>query len=125
MSARVRFLALVPLVLLAACSGGGSASGVDYTSAKSIAAAIDKGGYACPTFAASQVMGARENGSCDHGGTTVTVSTYTSADAMQQWDKAFAPMMSGVYVAGDTWQVNLPDKEQATAVQKIVGGEVK
>ena len=119
--------AVVLPLLLAACSsgGGGSASDVDYTSAKAIAAAIDKGGYTCTGFAASEVMGARENGTCDHSGTSVTVSTYTDADTMAQINKAFAPMMSGVYVAGDKWQVNLPDKEQATAVQKIIGGDVK
>ena len=122
----MRYLIVLPLLLAACSSAGSSAADVDYTSAKAIAAAIDKGGYACAGWTPNtEVMGAREDGTCDHSGTSVSVTTFNSAEQMAQINKAFAPMMSGVYVAGDKWQVNLPDKEQATAVQKIIGGDVK
>lgn len=130
----VAALALALIVVIALAFGGsqgnsgGTAKDVDYTSASSIAKAIDAGGFTCTAWTPNpQAIMVRESGSCTHGSTDITVSTYNDANQMQQFDKLLkdSGLASGVIVEGDQWQVNANDKDQATAVQKIVGGTVK
>ena len=129
MNVRFGIAALAAVAALAGCSsGGGTATGVDYTSASAIAKAVDAGGFACTAWTPNpQAIMVRESGTCTHGSTDITVSTYNGANQMQQFDKLLkdSGWASGVIVEGDQWQVNANDKDQATAVQKIVGGTVK
>lgn len=123
-------IAAASLLTLAACSGAGAAgtaSDLDYSSAKAIAAALDEGGFACTGWTANtEVVGAREDGTCDHtSDQVVTVTTFNSADQQKTINEATAALSSGVYVRGDKWQVNVVDGDQAAQVQKIIGGDVK
>lgn len=125
----VLLLLTASALTLTACGGGGSgtADGVDYTSASSIAQALDKGGFACTGWTPNtQVVGAREDGTCDHtADQSVSVTTFESADQMKTINEATSSLASGVYVRGDKWQVNVADADQASQVQKIIGGDVK
>jgi hypothetical protein len=124
-------LAAVAVLALAGCSsstpaGSPVAKGVDYTSAKAIAAALDAGGFACTDWTPNTgVIGAREDGGCTHGETTISVTIFQSADQMKTINDAFKGLASGVPVRGEAWQVGTGDKEQATAVQKILGGAIQ
>jgi len=131
-----RRFAVAVTVLLAAgsltgCGGGGTK--VDTSSASAIAAAMDKGGFTCTGWKANPAaVGPKESGSCDHGGTAITVSTFESADQMKRVvdsiSKAFGqdPAASGTgAVIGDAWMVTPGDASQGAAIQKIIGGTVK
>ena len=115
---------LFAMLALAGCSG----SSVDYTSAKAIATALDTGGFACAGWEpnAMAIM-VRESGTCTHGSTNITMSTYNGANQMQQFNELLkaSGWASGVIVEGDQWQVNTNDKEQAVAVQAILGGDIQ
>ncbi len=124
-------LVTVSVLALAGCGGSDSATrSVDYTSAASIASALDKGGFDCTVWTPNPAaVGPRESGSCAHGATTVTVSTFRSAEQMQSLldsaKKAFGAKASGPSVQGPAWLVTLDDKAQAPAVQKILGGSIR
>ena len=129
----------VAVIALAGCGGGaaesgatksGAANGVDYSSAQSIAAALDAGGFGCTGWTPNPAaIGTKESGSCAHGGTNVTVSTFTSAAKMESLlesaKNAFGGKVSGPSVQGPAWLVALDDEAQAPAVQKILGGSIK
>jgi hypothetical protein len=118
---------LASVLLAAGCSsGGGSAQGVDYRSAASIAAALDKGGVACQNYTQdTNVIMVREQGSCTHGSVTLNLTTYQDANQQAQVAKAFGSLVSGVVLSGDAWGVNLPDQATADQAQKVLGGSIK
>jgi len=128
MNVRLSTVLAGAVLALAGCGGG-----VDFTSATSIAAALNAGGFTCIAWTPESVStGPKEAGSCDHGdGTTIEVATFASADqlksALAVFGSALTGADSGGYVLGDTWFVTpgLGDKAQATAVQKILGGTVQ
>jgi len=117
---------MVAVLALASCGGNGEAAGVDYTSARAIATALDAGGFECTGWTPNDgVIGAREDGYCTHSEGTVSVTTFDSAEQMQAMNDAVAAFMSGVPVQGETWQVSSRDEAQAVAVQKILGGSIQ
>lgn len=114
---------LAAAVLLTACGGGGS--GVDTSSASAIAKALDAGGFACTGFTANKdVLMARTDGTCDHGSTTVSITTFNSREQRETVEKAFAALSSGVPVHGDAWSVSVDSASQARQVVRIIGGSV-
>ena len=101
---------------------------MDYTSAKAIGSALDTGGFACAFWVPRPAaFGPKESGSCTHGATTVTVSTFASSGEMKAMLQAFGPSASGSSIQGLEWLVVTPDNPaQATAVQKkILGGTIQ
>jgi hypothetical protein len=121
--------AVLALVMaLAGCGGswGGTAQGVDFTSAASIATALDAGGFECTGWTPNVgVIGAREDGYCTHGEGTVSVTTFNSTDQMRTTNDTYEAFTTGVPVRGVAWQVSSRDEAQADAVQKILGGDVQ
>ena len=119
---------LAAVLVLAGCGSeaGPPVPTVDYTSASSLAHALDRGGFACTSYQQNRdVIGAREDGACDHGSTRVSITTYNSPEQMQQINEAFKAFQSGVPVQGDAWQVSVSDRAEAEQVRKILGGQVK
>jgi hypothetical protein len=128
---------------VAGCGGGGGGNGtaksVDYTSASSIATALDANGFTCTAWTPEpSAIGPKEAGNCQHDGTNVEVATYATADQMTADIAANDPgaprlrqgRVGGLctgYVQGDTWMVTpgAGDRAQAAAVRKIVGGTIK
>jgi hypothetical protein len=126
-------LVAVAILALSGCGGGGDQNKpveVDYTSAQSIGAALDKGGFACTNWTPNPAaVGPKDSGTCSHGATTINVSTFASKDQMKSLldsaRKAFGAKATGPSVQGDAWLVTLDDKTQAPAIQKILGGTIK
>jgi hypothetical protein len=117
---------LVLTAVLAGCGGGDTAEGVDYTSARAIATALDAGGFECTGWTPNVgVVGASEDGWCTHGEGTVSVATFDSAEQMQAMNDAVAAFASGAPVQGEKWQVSSRDEAQAAAVHAILGGDVQ
>lgn len=126
----IRTLACLTLLALTACGGGsssgGTAKGIDYTSAQSIAVALDKGGFTCTGYTPNkEVLMAREEGTCDHDDSTVSITIYQSKDQRLKVEKAFEALASGIPVRGDAWAISTDSKADAVQVQKIVGGQVE
>jgi hypothetical protein len=119
--------------------GNGTAKGVDFTSARSIATALDAHGFTCTEWTQEpSAIGPKEAGNCQHDGTDVEVATYATADQMATVIASNAPGaprlrqgrvggLSSKYVQGDTWMVSpgAGDRAQAAAVQRILGGTIK
>jgi len=120
----VGFVIALAFLALAGCgTASGTAKGVDYTSVRAIATALDAGGFDCAGWTPNDgVEGAREDGYCTHGEGTISVSTFDSAEQMQAMNDTVAPFVTGVPVHGETWQVSARDEVQAAAVRKILGG---
>jgi ABC-type glycerol-3-phosphate transport system substrate-binding protein len=115
---------LAAAVVLTACGGGGSA--VDTSSAAAIAKALNAGGFTCTGFTPNhEVLMARTDGTCEHGSTTVSITTFNSRDQQAQVGKAFAAFSSGVPVTGDAWSVSVDSRSQARQVSRIIGGSVQ
>jgi hypothetical protein len=124
---RIMVVAGVVTLALAGCSGGGggTAKDVDYESASAIAKALNTNGFTCSGWTPNtEVVGAREDGSCDHNGETVTVTVFQDADQMKKINDAFKDLASGVSVRGKAWQVGVTDKTEAEQVKKILGGDI-
>jgi hypothetical protein len=118
----------ISTTIAAGCGGGdgtGAKGDVDLTSAEAIARALDAGGYECINFERNtEVVGAREDGSCEHGEDSISITTYNSADQKRSIEKAFSALATGVPVGGDKWTVSAPTKSDAEQIQKILGGKV-
>jgi hypothetical protein len=128
-------LVAIALSALAGCGGAGDKAKseppkVDYTSAQSIASALDRSGFACTNWTPNPAaIGPRDSGTCAHGATTVNVSTFSSKDQMtfllESARRTFGAKASGPSVQGDTWLVALDDKTQAPEVKRILGGTIR
>jgi hypothetical protein len=118
---------IASLLLLAGCGEASVVDAdVDMRSARAIAAWLDEAGFTCEGFEPNtDVIGAREDGTCSHGETTVTITTFNSAEQMETITEAFKDLQSGVIVQGDKWQVGVDNREQAEEVMNWIGGEVQ
>jgi hypothetical protein len=126
---RSALLSATVLVVAGCGSGdGGSTSGVDYTSASSIATALNAGGFSCTAGTPEPAaIGPTQAGSCQHDGAQVQVATFASAAMMAKAMTALTAVggLGNGYVRGDTWIVTPGSAANAPAAQKILGGTVE
>lgn len=121
-------VALLAALALAGCGGSssGTSGGGDYKTIDSIRAAMTKAGIDCTGYEQNkEVVGAREDGACQIGEDTASITIFNSADQRNQIRKATAALQSGINVDGGVWSVNVPTQELATKLQKALGGEIK
>jgi hypothetical protein len=112
----------VAAVLLVACghsSGSGGSSG-----APTVAGLTSKLG--CTHVEQNtEVIGVREEASCDLGADRLTIDTYVSNEQRDVIEKTLGQLAGGVTVVGDRWTVLAPTQASAEAVGAKIGGEIK
>lgn len=110
------------LALLAGCGGGGA----DYDSVDAIRDKLAAADLECSDYEQNkEVMGAREDGSCEIDGDQATITIYNDSDQRAQIREAFSAFASGFNVDGDAWTVNVPTKDMADKVAEALDGEVQ
>jgi hypothetical protein len=130
---------LAALALIAAtlngCGGSGDkpkAATTDYSDPASIASALDKGGFACTSFAInSAAVGPKASGDCQHGDASVSISVFDSAAqrdrVLKTAQEAFGASgdASGTAAVDGAWLVTTQSAEQVQQVQKVIGGKIQ
>ena len=123
MNATMTAVGALAAVALTACGGGGGSS---YDSVSAIRDKLAAADLECSGYKQNkEVMGAKEDGSCEIDGDTATITIYNSADQREQIREAFSAFASGFNIDGDRWSVNVPTKSMADEIADALGGEVQ
>ena len=98
---------------------------MDYSSAASIAQALDRGGFACTNAQPREIIGAKSALDCRHGEQVVSVQVFGNTQARDQLIAALGGYTGSGVVGEQGWWVGTDSRADAERIARILGGKVQ
>ncbi len=123
-----RTIAALQLVIVAACSSGGSGgSSAPYGTVPQLAAALQAKGVTCTSLDTSgqSELYTRESGICQGpNGDSLDLTVFTDDTNRDSWYNA-AKASGGNFVLGDRWGISADHPATAQQIEQAIGGQVR